>query len=152
MEPPAAAHAAAAHAAAAHAAAAADAPAVAQSLNRVLETINSKAETPSAPPTSFSSALSAVADDIQKSSRQKSSLDENDPLLLAMRSIAEEIAKLASAAARGARQEILLTGNVLAKLINAFCNELKSIAARCKVRTSVKVINFNIAKCIFVHR
>lgn len=111
---------------------AADAPAVAQSLNRVLETINSKAETPAAAPTTFSTALTAVADDIAKATQAKSALDSNDPLLLAMRSIAEEIAKLAAAAARGARQEILLTGNVLAKLINAFCNELKAIAARCK--------------------
>ena len=60
---------------------AAEAPAVAQSLNRVLETLNNKAETPSAPPTSFSSALTAVAEDINKATQQKSALDANDPLL-----------------------------------------------------------------------
>lgn len=129
---------------------AADAPAVAQSLNKVLENLNSKAEAPSAPPTSFSNALSGVAQDLDALAGQKSALDPNDPLLLAMRSIAEEIKKLASAAARGARQEILLTGNVLAKLINAFCNELKALAARCKdprladrlIRISTALRNF----------
>jgi hypothetical protein len=78
-----------------------------------------QAEAPTSAPSpaagKLEGALANVAKEIKEAARPKQGLDANDPVSLAMLSIAEQIEKLASAAARGARQEILITGTVLAK-------------------------------------
>jgi hypothetical protein len=85
-----------------------------------------------------------------KAAAQAQNLDPKDPLMIGSLSIAEQIARLAAAAAKGNRQEILLCGGVLAKMINAFCNELKATAARCKdFRLADRLIQYVLLSCFY---
>jgi len=120
-------------------------PAPTQDTSKLLDELNKKAsEIP--PQSGLGGALSSVASDIAKATRDRPGLSDKDPILSLSQIVGIEIAKLGAAASKGNRQELLLCSKSFSTALNNLANELKNLAARVKdPRMADKLIRAQVA-------